>query len=70
MESDGIILAGCAAYPTTVTLADVYLHFLIRRGISDCPEMALPHAISAPIASVEIDPSDILASKHYLVVAA
>jgi len=70
IESDGVILAGCAAYPTTVTLANVYLYFLIRHGITDCPEMALTHAISAPIAGVEIHSSDILASKHYLVVTA
>jgi hypothetical protein len=70
MESDGAIVAGCAAYPTTETLANVYLHFLIRHGITDCPEMALPHAIPAPIAGVEIHPPDILAPKHYLVVAA
>ena len=70
MECNGVILADCPAYPTTETLANVYLHFLIRYGITDCPKMALPHAIPAPIAGVEIHPPDILASKHYLVITA
>ena len=70
MESDSVIVAGLAANPTTIALTNVYFHFFISHGIMDGPEMALPHAISAPIADVEINPPDILTSKHYLVVIA
>ena len=68
MQLNGVLVAGCTTNAATETLADIYLHFLVHRGITDCPKMALTHTVSAPVTGIEIHQGYIFAPKHDLIV--